>query len=162
VKLLLGCLLMWGAPLVFAQQLGQQTCPTVQPIIIAYGNGIRRTSPQAGTDLAYLQEKITPPLSAKGINPADVAFCPIYDSTYYEAQASQAPSLYSFDTFLQGFQALVQLGLQTPEQFLYWLSNSPAAPAQFNQIEESINAAVDAAVSLKPSATGFFCICLPG
>ena len=142
---------MSSVSLTQAQQLGQPTCQTSQPVIVVYGNGIRRTPKQAADDTRYLQDKATQLFAGNGINPTNVAFCTVYDSTYIEAQANQ---LISFNTFLQLFQSAVQLGLQTPEQLSQWLSNSSLAPPQFSQIVQSVNAAIDAAISLKPSASG--------
>jgi hypothetical protein len=148
VKLFFPLLLTYGAPLLISQQSSQH-CSSSQPVVIAYGNGIRTTYPQAyKRDLPHLQAKVTTLLPANGIDPNNVAFCVVYDSTYVESQStslSQRGDL--IDGPLQIFQGFLQLQLQTPQQFWYWWSNIPAAPPIFNQIEEDIGIGVETAIS---------------
>ena len=87
-----------------------------------------------------------------------MAFCPVYDSTYLEAQQSQlGPVADKIDFFLQAFQGLIQLGLQTPEQLLC-TGSLIRQQHRRNSIKwsKALEAGIDAAVSLKTTTGGGF------
>jgi hypothetical protein len=123
-----------------------QPCSPTQPVVVAYGNGIRTTRTQAEYELAYLQEQLAS--RQNGNNSNGVAFCLVYDGDYTASVASAFGPLGSLiQPLLQFLQSAVQIGIQDPQQFWGWLSNSSVAPPEFNQLEQDIGLAIGVGVS---------------